>query len=214
VSPTPPIEPSAGPRRRRRLTRNALVALICGVTFAGMVGAAYAAIPLYKAFCQLTGYNGTVRRAKTPPKDVLARTVQVRFDTNVRDLPWTFSAEQTSQRIHIGDQGLAFFKVTNNSDKPVTARAVYNVTPEQAAPYFQKLECFCFTNQTLKPGETANFPVVYFVDPQYAKDADTTGQDQITLSYTFYRATDVKPVAQSGAGNTPQPLGGTPRAGL
>ena len=194
---SPDDKPAPGaPAPRRRLRRNTLVALICGLTFVGMVGAAYASVPLYKAFCQLTGYNGTVRRAKAPPKDVLAQTVQVRFDTNVRILPWEFHAEQASQRIHVGEQGLAFFKVTNTGDKPMTGRALYNVTPEQAAPYFQKLECFCFKNQTLKPGETANFPVVYFVDPQYAKDIDTKNQTEITLSYTFYPATDAEQAAE------------------
>jgi cytochrome c oxidase assembly protein subunit 11 len=180
---------------RKRIGRNGVIGLICAGVFAGMVGAAYASVPLYKAFCELTGYNGTVRRAKTPPKQVLAQMVEVRFDTNVRNLPWEFKAEQPSQKVHIGDQGLAFFKVTNTSDKPWTGRAVFNVTPEQAAPYFQKLECFCFTNQTLKPGETANFPVVYFVDPQYAQDFDTKNSGQITLSYTFYPAADAKPPA-------------------
>jgi cytochrome c oxidase assembly protein subunit 11 len=175
---------------KRRLGRNGLIALICGVVFAGMVGAAYASVPLYKAFCQLTGYNGTVRRAKVAPRQVLGKTVVVRFDTNVRNLPWDFKAEQASQTIRIGDQGLAFFKVTNTSDKALTGRAVFNVAPEQAAPYFQKLECFCFKNQTLKPGETANFPVVYFVDPQYATDSDTKDLGQITLSYTFYEAAE------------------------
>ena len=200
VPPSDKPAPKGSPRKK--VSRNALIGLICGAVFVGMVGAAYASVPLYKAFCQLTGYNGTVRRAKTPPDTVLAQMIRVRFDTNVRDLPWTFTAEQPSQTLHIGEQGLAFFKVTNTSDKPITGRAVFNVTPEQAAPYFQKLECFCFTNQTLKPGETANFPVVYFVDPQYASDADTKNAGDVTLSYTFYRATDAAPAGDKATTET------------
>lgn len=187
------VPPSDKPGKRRRIGRNGLIGLICAGVFAGMVGAAYASVPLYKAFCELTGYGGTVRRAKEAPKTVLDQTVEVRFDTNVRDLPWTFEAEQKTQRIKIGAQGLAFFKVTNTGNEAVTGRALFNVLPEQAAPYFQKLECFCFTNQTLQPGQTATFPVVYFVDAQYAKDFNTKDQGFVTLSYTFFKATDGQP---------------------
>jgi cytochrome c oxidase assembly protein subunit 11 len=154
--------------------------------FALMVGAAFAAVPIYKRFCQLTGYGGTVSRAETAPGKVLAQTVLVRFDTNVRTLPWTFTADQVTQTVHIGDTGLAFFKVTNTSDKAMVGRAAYNVSPDQAGRYFRKLECFCFTDQALKPGETREFPVVYFVDPLYATDSETKNGSEITLSYTFF----------------------------
>src|SRR5581483_7613994 len=134
----------------RRLTRNGAVALVCGVVFVGMVGAAYAAVPLYRAFCQATGYGGTVRKAEAKPGEVLDQTVQVRFDTNVRGLPWDFSAEQTAQTLKIGETSVATFKVTNHADHPVTARAVFNVAPDQAGTYFRKLACFCFSDQTVE----------------------------------------------------------------
>lgn len=188
--------------------RNKRVALICAVAFVGMVGAAYAAVPLYKLFCQATGFDGTVRRAEAAPTKVLDRTVQIRFDANIRNLPWTFTTEQVSQDIKLGASGLAFFKVTNTSDKPQTGRAIYNVVPEQAGPYFQKIECFCFSNQTIQPGQTVEFPVVYFVDPRFAEDPETKGKSEITLSYTFFPAVD----GQEGKTDVPrivEPLGGT-----
>src|SRR5262245_4986257 len=135
-----------------------------------MIGAAYASIPLYRAFCQVTGFDGTVRRAEAAPGAVVGKTVTVRFDANVRDLPWDFQALQTSQQVKLGETKLAFFKVTNRSNKPITARAVYNVVPEQAGAYFQKLQCFCFSDQTIAAGATLEMPVLYFIDPKYADD--------------------------------------------
>jgi cytochrome c oxidase assembly protein subunit 11 len=168
------------------------VALICAVGIAGMVGAAYASVPLYRVFCQVTGYGGTVRKAEVKPDQVLDQTVQVHFDTNVRGLPWDFSAEQTAQTVKIGETVVATFKVTNHADHPVTARAVFNVVPEQAAVYFRKLSCFCFSDQTVAAGATVEMPVLYFVDPKYASDFETKGGKVVTLSYTFFPATDVK----------------------
>jgi cytochrome c oxidase assembly protein subunit 11 len=161
-------------------------ALISAVVVFGMTGAAFAAVPLYRTFCQLTGFDGTVRRAEAAPTQVLDKTLLIRFDANVRGVPWAFAPDQTTQTIKIGKTGLAFFHVKNNSDKPVTAHAAYNVTPESSAKYFQKLQCFCFTDQTLQPGQSADFPVVYFVDPKYASDPDTKNEPDITLSYTFF----------------------------
>lgn len=177
-----------GPPDRQR-GRNVRLAVICGSLFFGMIGAAYASVPLYKAFCQLTGYDGTVRRAQIAPDMVLGKTVVVRFDANIHDLPWTFTAEQTSQVVKIGETKLAFFKVTNHSDKPVRARAIYNVVPEQAGAYFQKLQCFCFTDQTIAAGATVEMPVLYFIDPKYAEDLNTKGKPEVTLSYTFFPST-------------------------
>ena len=188
MSSTPGSEPPPGPDAGQK--RNARLALICAGTFALMVGLAYASVPLYRAFCQVTGFDGTVGRAKVASGTVLDKTLQVRFDANVRDLPWDFEAEQTSQQVKIGETKLAFFKVTNRSDKPVTARAVYNVVPEQAGAYFQKLQCFCFSDQTIGPGATLVMPVLYFIDPKYAEDIDTRGKSEVTLSYTFYPAVD------------------------
>lgn len=191
---TGPSDPKALARRNGR------IALICAVVFAGMVGAAYAAVPLYKAFCQLTGFDGTVRKAEAAPTQVLDRKVTVRFDANVRDLPWAFKPDQVSQDVRIGDTGLAFFRVTNNGKTPITGQASYNVLPEQAGPYFMKLECFCFTEQTVQPGQTMEFPVVYFVDPQYASDPNTKGGEEITLSYTFFPVEDQRAEAASPLG--------------
>jgi cytochrome c oxidase assembly protein subunit 11 len=184
--------------RFKALSKNARVGLTCALVFFLMVGAAFAAVPLYKMFCQATGYNGYVRKAANAPRQILDRKVTIRFDTNVRGVPFKFAAEQTTQTLRIGDTGLAFFKVTNTSDKAVTARAAYNVLPEQAGAYFQKLECFCFTDQTLKPGETRDFPVVYFVDPRFVDDFETKSAQEITLSYTFFPATDSPVASTSG----------------
>jgi len=153
-----------------------------------MAGAAYASVPLYRVFCQVTGFDGTVRRAEAAPTRVLERTVKVRFDTNVRDAPLTFRAEQVSQTLRVGETGLAFFEVTNTSDAPVVGQAVYNVVPEQAGAHFRKIQCFCFEEQTLAAGETARFPMAYFIDPEFATDPDTRGTGEITLSYTFFRS--------------------------
>jgi cytochrome c oxidase assembly protein subunit 11 len=173
-------------RSKRPLThaekRNRRVGVICALGFAAMVGAAYASVPLYKAFCQVTGYDGTVRKADVAPTQVLGKTLNIRFDANVRDLPWDFAALQT-----------------NHSDKAITGRAVFNVTPEQAGAYFEKLSCFCFTDQTIQAGQTVEMPVLYFVDPKYADDPDTKGKGEVTLSYTFYPAVDAKPAAKVAA---------------
>ena len=184
---------------RGKLGRNGVVALICGAVFVGMVGAAYASVPLYRAFCQVTGYGGTVRKAETAPDNVLGQTLLIRFDTNVRGLPWDFTAEQTDQTVKIGETKVAVFKVTNHSDKPITARAVFNVVPEQAGVYFRKLSCFCFSDQTVAAGATVEMPVLYFVDPKYAQDFETRGGKVVTLSYTFFPAVDAKPQTATAA---------------
>lgn len=198
--------------------RNGRLALICATVFVAMVAAAFAAVPFYRAFCQATGYNGTVRRATaaTASTPVAAGTVSVRFDTNVNGIAWRFEPEQASQVTHFGEHRLAFFRATNTSNHTLTGRAVYNVTPETAGQYFSKLECFCFKNQTLAPGQSAEFPVVYTVDPRYAHDRDTQGQTEITLSYTFFPAVGSKAGTSATQANVPTPsgLGGTARARL
>jgi cytochrome c oxidase assembly protein subunit 11 len=171
--------------------RNARLALICIGVFVTMVGAAFAAVPFYRAFCQATGFNGAVRRASSTDLasgPVSDKTVVVRFDTNVNGLAWRFEPEQPRQTVHLGENKLAFFRATNLSDRTLTGRALFNVLPEAAGPYFSKLECFCFKNQTLAPGQSAEFPVVYTVDHRYARDRDTRDQAEITLSYTFFPA--------------------------
>ena len=185
MSLTVPSDAQAAGRRR-----NLRVALICGATFVLMTGAAFAAVPLYRAFCQLTGFDGATRRSDTVSDAVIGQALTVRFDTNVRGLPWTFTADQTAQTMKIGETKLALFKVTNTSDKPITGHAVFNVVPEQAGPYFRKLDCFCFTNQTIAANTTVDMPVLYFIDPAYAEDINTKGKGAVTLSYTFYPAAD------------------------
>jgi cytochrome c oxidase assembly protein subunit 11 len=183
------------------------------VILAGMTGMAFAAVPLYRVFCEATGYDGTVRRAKVAPTKVLEKTVVVRFDANVRDMPWTFTPSQISQTVRIGAQNIAFYKVTNHGDKAVTGQASFNVVPETSGVYFQKLQCFCFTEQTIAPGQTVEFPVVYFVAPEYATDPETRRNTEITLSYTFFPVKD--PQRQTAAAATVSPgLGEPPRAGL
>lgn len=203
------LTPAKTPRAPR--TRNGRIALICAGVFVVMVGMAFAAVPFYRAFCQATGFNGAVKRASFAPGAV-DQTVTVRFDANVNGLDWTFKPVQPSQTVHLGAATLAFFRATNTGTKPVTGRALFNVVPEAAGQYFNKLECFCFRNQTLEPGQTAEFPVVYYVAPGYAKDRDTRYQHEITLSYTFFPAVVGPKVAQSSS--QAEPLGGKPAAGL
>lgn len=184
-SKRPPLDP--------QMRRNRNVAIVCAITFFGMVGAAFAAVPIYRAFCQVTGYGGTIRRAEAAPDKLSDQKLTVGFDTNVRGLPWDFSAEQRAQTLRIGETKLAFFKVTNHADHPVTARAVFNVSPDQAGTYFRKLQCFCFSDQTVGAGQTVEMPVLYFVDPKFLQDINTKGVTDVTLSYTFYPAVDAKP---------------------
>lgn len=170
-------------KRTRRTVAMVLVALGC------MYALSAAAVPLYRAFCQATGYGGTTQTATRAPDRVLTREVTVRFDTNVAPgMPIDFAAVQTSQRLHIGETSVAFFRVHNDSNEPVVARATYNVTPETAGQYFAKLECFCFQDRVLQPGETAQLPVVFFVDPDIASDPETRWIDTLTLSYTYFRS--------------------------
>ena len=178
--------PTDSEAERRRAKGNARIALACVAVLAVMTGAAFAAVPLYRAFCQSTGFSGNVPRAEARSGVVLSRRLTVAFDTNVRDLPWSFTPEQTSQSVRIGDTGLAFFDVTNNSDQPITGRASYNVTPLQAGAYFRKLKCFCFNDQTIPAHTKVRFPVVYFVMPGFADDPDTKAFTDVTLSYTFF----------------------------
>ena len=190
--------PPKSPRRKLGL---AAVAAICALVVVGMVGVAYASVPLYRAFCQATGFNGTPRRVETGPGGAAGtRTVQVRFDTNTRDLPWTFTPDQTTQQTTVGRTSMAYFSVTNNGDTPLTGRASYNIAPESAATYFLKLQCFCFSDQTIPAHTTEHFPVVYYVDKKFASDPDTSALQELTLSYTFYPAPDAKTVAWAANG--------------
>ena len=173
--------------------RHGLVALSCVGIVAAMVGLSFASVPLYRLFCQATGYGGVPQRAERAPGEVLDRTIRVRFDGNVDGaLPWTFAPDQRVMDVKIGEVALAFFKATNNTSAPVSGTAVFNVAPELAGRYFTKIECFCFKQQTLAAGTSAEMPVVFFVDPKILEDDDTKNISEITLSYTFYRS-DAQP---------------------
>lgn len=165
------------------------VAIILAVVALGMAGVGFAAVPLYRMFCQVTGFGGTTQRSATgvAPGAVVGKIVNVRFDANVSpSLPWKFEPEQRVERVAIGAREMAFFTATNLSDKPITGTASFNVTPEMAGAYFTKIQCFCFTSQVLKPGETVRMPVIYYVDPAILKDKDARNFNEITLSYTFF----------------------------
>jgi cytochrome c oxidase assembly protein subunit 11 len=166
--------------------KNGKTALIMAVIVAAMIGLAFASAPLYRAFCEATGFGGTPLRAEKAPGAV-AGEVGVRFDANVHPgLPWRFEPEQTKVEIKPGAQTKIFYKAQNLSARPWTGQAVFNVSPDQVGKYFKKIQCFCFTEQTLKAGETVDMPVVFFVDPAIKKDPDTRDISEITLSYTFY----------------------------
>lgn len=185
----------------RGLGRDAAVASICGFVVVLMLGASYAAVPFYDWFCRTTGFNGTTQVATSAPSGApLARKIAVRFDANVGPgLPWKFEPEQTEIEVRIGEVFTVFYDVTNLSARETTGQAAYNVAPLTVGAYFQKINCFCFTDQTMAPGEKRQMPVVFYVDPALAADSDNDGLSTITLSYTFYpmRETAPKPVAAS-----------------
>ncbi|THD67078.1 MAG: cytochrome c oxidase assembly protein [Bradyrhizobium sp.] len=185
----------------RGLGRDAVVAAICGFVVVLMVGASYAAVPFYNWFCRATGFNGTTQVATAAPSSApLARKIAVRFDSNVAPgLPWKFEPERTEIEVRIGEVVTVFYHVTNQSARTTTGQAAYNVAPLTVGSYFEKINCFCFTEQTMGPGEKRDMPVVFYVDPSIVTDSDNEGLNSITLSYTFYPLRDPapKPLAAS-----------------
>ena len=177
--------------------KHGLVAALCVVFVAAMVGMSFAAVPLYRIFCQVTGYAGTVRQAYAAPEKAIERTVTVRFDTNIGNgLGWSFRPVERAVTIRVGDVKQVTFLAENRGAVPTTGRASFNVQPDGAGAYFNKLSCFCFTDQTLAAGEKIEMPVVFFVDPAMAQDPDLDGIDTITLSYSFFPSdVPAKPVA-------------------
>ena len=173
-----------------RNLRTALLALL-GVCF--MTGLGWASVPLYRMFCQATGLNGTTQRAIAAPGAV-DHKIRIDFDTNVAPhMGWKFQPESLSDTVDVGARDMAFFTATNTTDHTITGSATFNVTPYQVGKYFTKIQCFCFTQQTLKPGETARMPVIFFVDPKILADPDANDVQTITLSYTFYPVDSAKP---------------------
>lgn len=176
-------------RGMSRQARTALLAVF-GVCF--MTGLAWASVPLYRLFCEVTGLNGTTQRGDAAPGSV-GRTIKVDFDANTNPkLPWRFVPEQASETVAIGAKDMVFFTATNRAAGPVTGTATFNVTPATAGKYFTKIQCFCFTQQTLKAGETMRMPVIFYVDPKILTDPDAKDIDTITLSYTFYPVDSAK----------------------
>jgi cytochrome c oxidase assembly protein subunit 11 len=187
--------------------RNVNVMVACGVFVVAMVGMAYAEVPLYDMFCRVTGYNGTTQRVEQASSVILDQKIRVELDTNMAsELNWGFEAVDRYVESRIGETVQVNFRITNPSDKAETGRAIFNVTPMVAGAYFNKLECFCFTDLTLKPGETMEMPVVFFVDPEIVNHQETKNLKVITLSYTFYPSDKPKPVADIKADGKSQNL--------
>ena len=188
--------------RRPRISRDVFVASVCGFVVALMVGAAFAAVPFYNWFCRVTGFNGTTQVATSMPSAALERRIAVRFDANVSGgLPWKFEPEQTEISVRIGEVVTAYYTVTNQAARPTSGLAAYNVAPLTAGVFFQKINCFCFTEQSFAPGEKREMAVVFYVDPALAADREYDDLNTITLSYTFYPAKDdaPKPLAATEA---------------
>jgi cytochrome c oxidase assembly protein subunit 11 len=191
IAASPAVNAQLMARRNRRVGIMALAFALA------MLGLGYASVPLYRLFCQVTGFGGTTQRvseAQAATVGISRQTISIRFDANIdRGMPWQFRPERTTDTAQIGGRKMAIFLARNLSDKPITGRASFNVEPEQAGRYFNKIQCFCFTEQKLQPGQEVRMPVVYFVDPKILQDEDAKDIEQITLSYTFH------PIAQVSA---------------
>ena len=171
------------------MDKNTKTLLSVIVVVASMAGLAFASVPLYRLFCQVTGFAGTTQVSDTLPDKVLDRKITVRFNSDIsQSLPWEFKPEQRKMSVNVGQQGLINFKALNESSKPTTGTAVYNVTPLKAGKYFHKTQCFCFDEQTLTPGESMNMPVLFYIDPTIADDRNMDDVRDITLSYSFFPA--------------------------
>jgi len=175
--------------RHRSARRDVVVGFLCGGLVAAMVGLSFAAVPLYSWFCRTTGYGGTTQVATAAPTHMSDRKIRVRFDSNVSaGLPWKFEPERRTIEVRLGEVVTVYYTVTNEAARATAGQAGYNVSPSTVGIYFEKINCFCFTEQTMKPGETRNMAVVFYVDPKLAEDSEQDGVNLITLSYTFYPA--------------------------
>ena len=183
-------EPGSGPGE------NKVVAIACAAFFAGMIGMSYAAVPLYRIFCQVTGYGGTTQRVEQASDRILDREITVRFDANTAGgLPWDFTPVRRDIEMKIGETAQVFYAAKNLFGTATGGRATFNVTPQFAGAYFNKMECFCFTDTELAPGETMEMPVVFFVDPDIVDAPEMNDLTSITLSYTFFPIDGEEPVA-------------------
>lgn len=180
--------------------RHRVVAFSCAALVAAMVGASYAAVPLYNMFCRATGYGGTTQVAEVAPAGgAIDRVMNVRFDANMAPgMGWRFRPEQNELAVRVGETKLAHFKAKNISDHVITGTASYNVSPDSMGAYFSKIQCFCFTRQTLQPGEEIDMPVVFFVDPSIVENGELDGLTQMTLSYTFYPSKEPQSASVAG----------------
>ena len=199
-------------QQAKRASANRRVGLIGLAMALAMLGMGFAAVPLYRIFCQVTGYGGTTQRvdaAQAAGVQSAGRKMSIRFDANVeRGMPWEFRPLQRTDTVTIGERDMALFYAHNTSDKIVTGTASFNVEPEQAARYFNKIQCFCFTEQTLQPGEAVKMPVLYYVDPAILDDEDNKDVEQITLSYTFHVSSVRDPADQVAKGLDHDQAGG------
>jgi cytochrome c oxidase assembly protein subunit 11 len=193
--PRSPVTPNPGSNRK--------VALASALFVAAMVGLTYASVPLYRVFCQVTGFGGTTQRADAAPEKTVDRRMTIVFDANTApSLPWIFEPVQRSLEVKVGEENFAHYRATNTSDHAVTGTAVFNVTPDIAGAYFNKIQCFCFTRQTLKAGQSVDLPVSFFVDPAIVDDRGMDRINTITLSYTFYPAAAPDAVSSTEKGSS------------
>jgi cytochrome c oxidase assembly protein subunit 11 len=183
---------------RRSAARNARTAVALAVVVCAMVGLSYASVPLYRLFCEVTGYGGTTQVAAAAPETVSERRITVRFNTDLSpDLPWRFQPPEHAVTLRVGEPGLAVFRAVNLADRPITGTATFNVTPLKAGQYFDKTQCFCFDEQRLEAGQTADMGVSFFIDPAILDDRNLDDVTTVTLSYTFFRSLEDEPEARS-----------------
>ncbi|MGQ3071242.1 MAG: cytochrome c oxidase assembly protein [Ferrovibrionaceae bacterium] len=190
-------DPRRDPEARARMR----IALMCSGLVIGMIGLSFAAVPLYDMFCRATGYGGTTQRAERAPDKPGEKVITVRFNADTaRGLPWKFEPVEREIRVTVGEERLAFYRATNTSNRPIVGQASYNVSPDKAGIYFNKVACFCFTEQRLEPGETVEMPVSFFVDPSIATERSTRDVNTITLSYTFFELPEKQAALKQGQG--------------
>ena len=174
------------------ISKNARMVLYLTGTLLVMCALVAVSVPMYRAFCNATGFNGTARKALAAPRVATNQIMRVHFDANTNGIPWHFKADRPYLDTRVGKTAMMTFSVTNTGKVPITGRASYNILPDTMGPYFMKLQCFCFQDQTLQPGESRSFPVVYFLDPKLMSNSDTRNVPDVTLSYTFFQVKETQ----------------------